>query len=34
MEGRYIPTFGAAIFDDNKKAIAAGLTPVNLVSLQ
>ncbi|KAF8510936.1 serine carboxypeptidase [Hysterangium stoloniferum] len=31
--GRYIPTFGAAIVDDNKKAIAAGLTPVNLVSL-
>ncbi|KAF8510885.1 serine carboxypeptidase [Hysterangium stoloniferum] len=31
--GRYIPTFGAAIVDDNKKAVAAGLAPVNLVSI-
>ncbi|KAF8510886.1 serine carboxypeptidase [Hysterangium stoloniferum] len=31
--GRYIPLFGAAIVDDNKKAVAAGLVPVNLVSI-
>ncbi|KIJ51025.1 hypothetical protein M422DRAFT_59045 [Sphaerobolus stellatus SS14] len=31
--GRYIPTFGAQIYDDNKKAIAAGEAPVNLTSL-
>lgn len=31
--GRYIPTFGAQIVDDNKKAIASGLDPITLVSL-
>ncbi|GJJ11597.1 hypothetical protein Clacol_005832 [Clathrus columnatus] len=31
--GRYIPTFGAQIADDNKKAVKEGLEPINLVSL-
>ncbi|KIJ51018.1 hypothetical protein M422DRAFT_65598 [Sphaerobolus stellatus SS14] len=31
--GRYIPTFGAQIYDDNTKAVAAGLAPINLKSL-
>ncbi|GJJ11588.1 hypothetical protein Clacol_005823 [Clathrus columnatus] len=31
--GRYIPTFGARIADDNKRAVLKGLEPINLVSL-
>jgi len=31
--GIYLPVFGAAIYDDNMKAVANGLTPINLASL-
>jgi len=31
--GIYLPMFGAAIYDDNNRAVAAKLEPINLVSL-
>lgn len=31
-QGRYIPTFAAAVYDQNAKLAAAGLTPINLTS--
>ncbi|KAF8518463.1 serine carboxypeptidase [Gautieria morchelliformis] len=31
--GRYLPVFASQIYDENKQAVGAGLTPVNLVSV-
>jgi len=31
--GRYLPVFAAEIYDQNKQAVAAGLTPINLTSI-
>lgn len=33
IKGRYIPLFAAEILDHNAKAIAGGLTPINLQSI-
>lgn len=33
FKGRYIPVFAAQVYDENKQAVAAGLTPINLVSV-
>ena len=33
MQGRYIPTFAAEVYDQNEKLRQAGLTPINLVSI-
>lgn len=33
FQGRYIPTFGAQVADDNRKAVQAGFTPIKLISL-
>ena len=32
-QGRYLPIFGAAIYDQNAQLLAAGLDPINLASL-
>lgn len=31
--GRYIPVFAAAVYDQNPKLIASGITPINLTSI-
>lgn len=32
-QGRYIPVFAAAVYDQNAKLAEAGLTPINLSSV-
>jgi cathepsin A (carboxypeptidase C) len=32
-QGRYVPVFAAAVYDQNKALEKAGLTPINLVSV-
>ncbi len=33
LQGRYIPVFASAIYDNNPRVIEAGLTPINLSSI-
>ena len=33
LQGRYLPIFGAAVYDQNPTLVAKGLTPVNLKSV-
>ena len=33
LQGRYLPLFASAVYDQNAKLIAAGLTPINLQSV-
>ena len=32
VQGRYIPVFASAVYDQNAKLVAAGATPINLTS--
>lgn len=33
FQGRYLPLFASAVYDQNTQLIASGLTPVNLQSV-
>lgn len=32
-QGRYVPTYAAAVYDQNAKLIEAGATPINISSI-
>lgn len=32
-QGRYLPLFASAVYDQNARLIAAGITPINLQSV-
>jgi hypothetical protein len=32
-QGRYLPLFAAAVYDQNPRLVEAGLTPINLTSV-
>lgn len=33
LQGRYIPLFASAVYDQNEELVKAGLTPINLDSI-
>jgi hypothetical protein len=33
LQGRYIPLFASAVYDQNKVLVKNGLTPINLTSV-
>jgi hypothetical protein len=32
-QGRYLPLFASAVYDQNTRLVAAGMTPINLQSV-